>query len=84
MELFGANCNSFNDNPEKASMPFDEKRSGPVISDGGGALILESLESAIKRKAPHIYCEIGGYSENCDAFHILRPTADGIGLFKAI
>ena len=44
-------------------MPFDTNRSGPVMSDGGGLLVLESLESALKRvPRPKIYCEIGGYS----------------------
>ena len=53
------------------------------MSDGGGTLILESLESALHRNA-NIYCEIVGYSENTDAFHILRPTDDGKGLLLAI
>lgn len=53
------------------------------MSDGGAILILEKLESALERGAK-IYCEIGGYSMNTDAFHILRPTDNGIGLFKAI
>ncbi|CDW72602.1 3-oxoacyl-(acyl carrier protein) synthase ii [Stylonychia lemnae] len=83
MELFGANCNTFNDHPEQASRPFDTKRAGPIMSDGGGALILESLDSALSRNA-NIYCEIVGYSQNTDAFHILRPTDDGEGLFLAI
>lgn len=61
MELFGANCNSFNDRPEQASRPYDKQRAGPIMSDGGGSLILESLESALSRKA-RIYCEIVGYS----------------------
>jgi 3-oxoacyl-[acyl-carrier-protein] synthase II len=51
MELFGANCNTYNHDPEKASRPYDSKRAGPVMSDGGGVLILEELESAIRRKA---------------------------------
>lgn len=83
MELFGANCNTFNDNPEKASMPFDAKRSGPIMSDGGGILVLQSLESALQRGSP-IYCEVSGFSMNTDAYHILRPTDNGIGLYKAI
>lgn len=52
MELFGANCNTYNDDPQRASRPFDDKRQGPVLSDGGGVLILESLENAIKRRTP--------------------------------
>lgn len=83
MELFGANCNKFNDKPEQASRPYDLERAGPIMSDGGGALILESLDSALKRKAD-IICEVVGYSMNTDAFHILRPTDNGIGLYKAI
>lgn len=83
MELFGANCNTFNGDPEHASRPYDTKRAGPVMADGGGVLILEDLESALRRKAK-IYCEIGGFSMNTDAYHILRPTDNGIGLFKAI
>jgi len=47
MELFGANCNTYNDNPELASRPFDTKRAGPIMSDGGATMILESLESAL-------------------------------------
>lgn len=83
MELFGANCNSFNNDPTKASRPYDQKRAGPIMSDGGGVFILESLESALERGA-RIYCEIGGFSMNTDAYHILRPTDNGIGLYKAI
>ena len=83
MELFGANCSKFNDEPDKASRPYDVTRAGPVMSDGGAAMVVESLESALKRKA-NIICEIGGYSMNTDAFHILRPTDNGIGLYKAI
>lgn len=83
MELFGANCNTFNDAPDKASMPYDQARCGPVLSDGGAIMILETLDSAIARNSK-IYAEIVGYSQNTDAFHILRPTDDGIGLFKAI
>ena len=60
-ELFGANCNKFNDNPTKASMPYDVKRQGPVMSDGGAVLVLENLDVALKRGA-NIYCEIAGYS----------------------
>lgn len=82
MELFGANCNAYNHDPTKGSRPFDRDRKGPIMSDGGGALVLESLESALQRKAK-IYCEVAGYSQNCDAYHILRPTDNGIGLFKA-
>ena len=53
------------------------------MSDGGAVLVLENLEMAKKRGAT-IYCEIVGFQQNTDAFHILRPTDNGIGLFKAI
>jgi 3-oxoacyl-[acyl-carrier-protein] synthase II len=53
------------------------------MSDGGAALVLENLESALQRGA-QIYCEVSGFSQNTDAFHILRPTDNGIGLYKAI
>ena len=46
MELFGANCNTYNDNPSKASRPYDTIRAGPVMSDGGAVFVLQSLESA--------------------------------------
>lgn len=59
MELFGANCTKFNHDPAKASMPYDKKRAGPVMSDGGAIVILENLETALKRKAK-IYCEVAG------------------------
>ena len=61
MELFGANCNTYNDHPEKASRPYDKKRAGPALSDGGASMVIESLESAQTRGAK-IYAEILGYS----------------------
>ena len=54
-----------------------------MISDGGAILTLESLDTALKRKA-RIYGEIIGQSQNCDAYHILRPNEQGIGLLRAI
>lgn len=85
MELLGANNKKYNDDPAHASMPFDTQRSGPVMSDGGGFVVLESLESALSRKPrPKIYCEVSGYSQNCDGFHILRPKPTGEGMFKAV
>lgn len=52
MDKFGAVTKSFNDAPDKACRPFDNKRAGTVMSDGGAMILLESLESAEKRKAP--------------------------------
>lgn len=83
MDLLGANCQNYNDEPEKGSMPFHKKRCGPVISDGGGLLLLEDLEHAIKRDAK-IYCEIIGQSQNCDAYHILRPNEKGLGTLRVM
>jgi 3-oxoacyl-[acyl-carrier-protein] synthase II len=65
-----------NDEPEKASRPFDKNRDGFVMSEGSGTLILENLESAEKRGAP-IYGEIVGYGASNDAFHITAPNETG-------
>jgi 3-oxoacyl-[acyl-carrier-protein] synthase II len=61
--------------------PFDKNRKGMMVSEGAGILFIESLESALKRKA-NIYAEILGYGISCDAFHITTPHMGGIG--KAI
>lgn len=61
-----------NDEPEKASRPFEKNRDGFVVGEGGGIVILEKLESAIKRGAK-IYAEIVGYGSNIDGFHITEP-----------
>jgi 3-oxoacyl-[acyl-carrier-protein] synthase II len=61
-----------NDQPEKASRPFDKNRDGFVLGEGAGVVILEEMESAIRRGA-NIYAEIVGYGSNIDGFHVTEP-----------
>ena len=72
-----------NDDPEKASRPFDKDRDGFVMGEGSGILILEELDHALKRKAK-IYGEIVGYGMTCDAYHMTAPSPDGDGASRAI
>lgn len=69
--------------PLKASVPFDKERSGFVIGEGAGVVVLEELEHAKARRA-HIYAEVAGYGATCDAFHITSPSEDGSGAAKAM
>jgi beta-ketoacyl-acyl-carrier-protein synthase II len=72
-----------NDDPQKASRPFDLKRDGFVLSEGAGILILEELEHARKRNA-HIYAEVLGFGTSCNAFHMTDLPADGGAMFSCI
>lgn len=69
--------------PQRASIPFDQERTGFVMGEGAGMLILEELEHAKKRGA-HILGEIVGYGSNCDASHMTSPLVDGSGAADAM
>ncbi len=72
-----------NENPQKASRPFDLNRDGFIMGEGAGIIVIESLEHALARGV-RIYCEIAGYAATCDAFHITQPDPDVKGLSLAI
>ncbi|MBO8126716.1 MAG: beta-ketoacyl-ACP synthase II [Firmicutes bacterium] len=72
-----------NDEPEKASRPFDAERDGFVMGEGTGILILEELEHALSRGA-RILCEVVGYGATADAYHVTAPAPDGNGAARAI
>lgn len=71
------------EDPTRASIPFDKERSGFVMGEGAGIVILESLEHAKKRGAK-IYAEVVGYGATCDAYHITSPAEDGSGAARAM
>ena len=71
------------EDPLRASIPFDKERSGFVLGEGAGIVVLEELEHA-KARGAHIYCEMIGYGVSCDAHHITAPLEDGSGGAKAM
>jgi 3-oxoacyl-[acyl-carrier-protein] synthase II len=72
-----------NDEPERASRPFDAQRDGFVLGEGAGVLVLETLAHA-RRRGARIYAELLGYSTTCDAHHVTAPRPDGDGPARAI
>ena len=71
------------DDPTKCSLPFDKNRSGFVMGEGAGVVILEELEHA-KARGAKIYAEVVGYGATCDAYHITSPLEDGSGAARAM
>jgi len=74
---------SYNDTPTTASRPFDKGRDGFIMGEGSGVLVMETLAHAEARGAT-IYCEVGGYSATCDAYHITSPDPEGKALGAAM
>lgn len=74
---------STSNDPKRASIPFDKERSGFIMGEGAGVIVLEELEHALARNAK-IYAELAGYGATCDAYHITSPAEDGSGAARAM